>query len=80
MAPVSTHRFLGLVKDNLRTNRSALPFVFTPHPVIGLPPDALYAYLEGNDPETGKRVIDEIIDALILEDQSAKLKQAGVTA
>ncbi len=64
MAPVSTHRFLGLVKDNLRTNKSALPFVFTPHPVIGLPPDALYAYLEGNDPETGKRVIDEIIDAL----------------
>ena len=29
-----------------------------------MPPEALYAYLEGNDPETGKRVIDEIIDAL----------------
>ena len=64
MAPVSTHRFLDLVNDNLRANKSALPFVFTPHPVIGLPADALYAYLEGKDPETGKRVIDEIIDAL----------------
>jgi hypothetical protein len=55
---------MNLVKDNLRTNRSALPFVFTPHPVIGLPPDALYAYLDAGDPETGKRVIDEIVDAL----------------
>jgi hypothetical protein len=52
------------VKDNLRTNKSPLPFVFTPHPVIGLPEEALYEYLEGKDPESGKVVIQEIIDAL----------------
>ena len=41
-----------------------LPFIYTPHPVIGMPPEALYAYIEGNDPQTGKPVITEIIDAL----------------
>ena len=45
-------------------NKSPLPFVITPHPVIGLPDEALYAYLEGKDPETGKIVVQEIIDAL----------------
>ncbi len=41
-----------------------LPFVYTPHPVVSMPPEILYGYLEGNDPLTGKRVIDEIVDAL----------------
>jgi DNA-directed RNA polymerase subunit F len=43
----------------------ALPFIFTPNPAIGMSPDTLYKkLLEGDDPETGKRVIDEIIDVL----------------
>ena len=29
-----------------------------------MPPETLYGYLEGDDPLTGRRVIDEIIDAL----------------
>ena len=41
-----------------------LPFVYTPHPVVSMPPETLYEYLEGDDPLTGKRVIDEIVDAL----------------
>jgi len=73
VAPVSTHQFLNLVKDNLKINKSALPFVFTPHPVIGMPPEALYGYLEGKDPETGKRVIEEIIDALTKPATNAQL-------
>lgn len=64
VAPIATCAFLDLTQDNVRTNKVPLPFVFTPHPVIGMPDDALYAYLEGNDPETGRRVIDEIIEAL----------------
>jgi hypothetical protein len=52
------------VKDNVKNARVPLPFVFTPHPVIGMPPDALYSYIEGNDPETSRPVIDEIIEAL----------------
>ncbi len=43
---------------------TALPFVWTPHPVVALPRETLYSYIEGGDPLTGKRVIDEIIDAL----------------
>ncbi len=41
-----------------------LPFVYTPHPVVSMPPETLYEYLEGDDPLTGKHVIDEIVDAL----------------
>ena len=41
-----------------------LPFVYTPHPVVGVPPETLYEYLEGDDPLTGRRVIDEIVAAL----------------
>ncbi len=29
-----------------------------------MPPETLYGYLEGDDPLTGQRVIDEIVDAL----------------
>jgi hypothetical protein len=43
---------------------TALPFVWTPHPVVALPRETLYGYIEGGDPLTGRRVIDEIIDAL----------------
>lgn len=64
VAPISTYAFLDLAKDNVRVNKAPLPFVFTPHPVIGMPPEALYAYIDSDDPDTGKPVIDEIIDAL----------------
>jgi hypothetical protein len=43
---------------------ASLPFIYTPHPVIGLSPEALDKYIVGNDPDTGKPVIDEIIDLL----------------
>ena len=43
---------------------TSLPFIYTPHPVVGLSPDALDKYIIGNDPDTGKPVIDEIIDLL----------------
>jgi len=62
------------VKDNLRLNKSPLPFIFTPHPVIGLPDEALYDYVEGEDPETGKIVIQEIVDALTRPVSETQLK------
>jgi hypothetical protein len=43
---------------------TALPFTWTPHPVVAQTRETLYSYIEGGDPLTGKRVIDEIIDAL----------------
>jgi hypothetical protein len=48
----------------MKAAKMPLPFVFTPHPVISLSPEALDKYIVGNDPDTGKPVIDEIIDAL----------------
>jgi hypothetical protein len=57
-----------------------LPFIFTPHPVVGLPPEALYAYIEGPDPTTGKSVILEIIDALTKSVSQTKLEpESAVT-
>ncbi len=41
-----------------------MPFIYTPHPVISLSPEALDKYIVGNDPDTGKPVIDEIIELL----------------
>jgi len=35
-----------------------------PHPVIGLSPEVLDSYIVGDDPDTGKPIIDEILDAL----------------
>ncbi len=43
---------------------ASLPFIYTPHPVIGLSPEALDKYIVGNDPDTGKPIINEIIDVL----------------
>ncbi len=49
-----------------------IPFIYTPHPVIGLSPEALDKYIVGNDPDTGKPVIDEIIDVLTKPIKEAK--------
>jgi hypothetical protein len=43
---------------------ASLPYIFTPHPVIGLAPEILDGFIVGNDPDTGKPVIEEIIDTL----------------
>jgi hypothetical protein len=41
-----------------------LPFIYTPLPVIGMSAEVLDGYITGNDPDTGKPVIGEIIDTL----------------
>jgi hypothetical protein len=52
----------GVVMDNPRA--AFLPFIYTPHPVISLSPEALDKFIVGKDPDTGKPVIDEIIGVL----------------
>jgi len=39
-------------------------FTYVPHPITGIPADLCRKYLQGNDPVTGKPVLDEIIDAI----------------
>jgi hypothetical protein len=41
-----------------------LRFIYTPHPVAGMTSSALRNYVEGADPATGRRVMDEVVDAL----------------
>jgi hypothetical protein len=41
-----------------------LPYIYSPLPVIGMVPEVLDRFIAGNDPDTGKPVIKEIIDAL----------------
>ncbi|MCX7911767.1 MAG: hypothetical protein N2506_02210 [Dehalococcoidales bacterium] len=64
VAPISTNAFVNVVRENLERMRVPLPFIFTPHPVISMPPEVLDSYIAGKDPETGRTVIEEIIDAL----------------
>jgi len=40
-------------------------FAFVPHPITGVPAATCRKYLQGNDPITGKPIIQEIIGALI---------------
>jgi hypothetical protein len=41
-----------------------LRFIYTPHPVVSMPPSVLRGYIEGKDPSTGRRVVDEVLEAL----------------
>ena len=41
-----------------------MPFVYTRQPVISMAPEVLDKFIVGNDPYTGKPVIEEIIDLL----------------
>jgi hypothetical protein len=52
----------SVAKSNPRA--VSLPFIYTPLPVIGMAPEVLDRYITGNDPDTGKHVIEEIIDTL----------------
>jgi hypothetical protein len=41
-----------------------LRFSFTPHPVVSMPPSILRGYIEGTDPATGRRLLDQVLEAL----------------
>jgi hypothetical protein len=41
-----------------------LRFAYTPHPVVSMPPSVLRSYIEGKNPATGRRVVDEVLEAL----------------
>ena len=63
------------MESSAKSNPSAasLPFIYTPHPVIGMSPETLDRYIVGNDPDTGKPVINEIIDVLTKPVKGKKL-------
>jgi hypothetical protein len=63
-APLSTICFKNVVQEDTEFHGVPLRFMYTPHPVASMPPSVLRAYIEGNDPVTGKRLVDEVLDAL----------------
>ena len=64
-APVITRTFEDVVKSYaFKKGMPGFRFTFVPHPITGVPAELCRKYLQGNDPVTGKPVLDEIIDAI----------------
>jgi hypothetical protein len=76
-APLVTIAFKDLAKSNAASRGMPLERIcFTPHPVWGKTDAEMYAYLEGNDPVSGKPLMKEVIDALTVP-LSAEEKKTG---
>lgn len=60
-APLSTYAFKEAAEGGFGGDT---PFIYTQHPVVGVSDDVLAGYIKGKSPDTGKRVFEEIIDAL----------------
>ena len=61
---MTTARFADLMKQDSVTHGVPLRFSFPPYPVVGMPVSVLRQYIEGQDPVTGKPLMQEVIDAL----------------
>jgi len=73
---VHTSVFEQVVRSVARTN--GMPHmrqVFVPQPVIGKSPGELRAYVDGNDPVTGRPVMQEVIDGLTAPFGEEELKE-----
>jgi hypothetical protein len=63
--PMVTIAFKDLAKTNCAKRGMPLQRIaFTPHPVWGKTDEQMYAYLEGNDPVSGKNLMKEVVDNL----------------
>jgi len=63
-APLSTIAFQNVVQEDREFFGVPLRFTYAPHPVVSMPPSVLRGYIEGNDPVTGRRLVDEVLEAL----------------
>ncbi len=59
-----TARFAEYVERDSRNHGMNLRFSFPPFPVVGMSQAVLRKYVEGNDPVTGKPLMQEVMDAL----------------
>ena len=60
-APLSTFAFKEAAEGGFGDDT---PFIYTKHPVVGSPDDVLMEFIKSEDPNSGKIVIEEIIEAL----------------
>ena len=63
-APMVTSRFADYVTKDAAAHGMPLRFSFPPHPVGWMPREALQGYIKGNDPISGRPLMQELIDAL----------------
>jgi hypothetical protein len=79
-APMVTIAFKDLALSNAA--QRGMPherICFTPHPVWGKTDAEMYAYLEGNDPVSGKPLMKEVVDALTQPLTAEESKTGTVT-
>src|SRR5579862_5151850 len=63
--PMVTIAFKDLALTNCAKRGMPLQRIaFTPHPVWGKTDEEMYAYLDGNDPVSGKPLMKEVVDSL----------------
>ncbi|OGN98136.1 MAG: hypothetical protein A2Y89_07140 [Chloroflexi bacterium RBG_13_51_18] len=67
-----------VAKDNPRA--ASVPFIYTQMPVVGMSPEVLDRFIVGNDPDTGKPVIEEIMDILTKPVKGTKSASGAPTA
>jgi hypothetical protein len=61
-----TARFADFISLNGQAHGMNLRFCYPPHPVGFVPREVLHGYTEGEDPVTGKPLMQELVDALTL--------------
>src|SRR5690349_23168766 len=72
-----THVFERVVRSVARVNgMPRMRFAFVPQPVMGKSPAELRAYVEGNDPISGRPVMQEIVEGLTRPLDAADLEKA----
>src|SRR6266849_2017089 len=71
-----THVFEKVVRSVTRVNgMPRMRFAFVPQPVMGKSPRELRAYVDGDDPLTGRPVMQEVIEGLTKPFDAEDLKK-----
>jgi hypothetical protein len=79
-APIVTIAFKDLAKTNAAKRGMPLERIcFTPHPVWGKNEAEMQAYIQGNDPVSGKPFMKEVIDALTVPLTADEAKTGTIT-
>jgi hypothetical protein len=79
-APMVTIAFKDLAQSNCAKRGMPLQRIaYTPHPVWGKTDDQMYAYLDGNDPVSGKPLMKEVVDSLTRPLTADELKTGTIT-
>ena len=78
---VHTEKFVRVVKSVTRmAGLPQAPLVFVPQPVMGRTAEQLAAYVAGDDPATGKPVMQEIVEGLTAPLPEVAAKERGAPA